>query len=155
MIADHDISLFASASWLRCLLFAALLIVGCGSTTKGGDDVKVEPTELARLSAFGCVHTNSEEEDDETEYCTIVEIDGVPAVPREEFRRYFGLLPGEHHIKVRNERGVQKEIVEMSFVARSGHWYEVWEKTVKFPQWRFVVYDYTGNAAVAHVGDKQ
>ena len=142
---ENDTSSFASANCLRCLPFAALLIAGCGSPIKGAD---VELTEVARLDAFGCVHDDT---DDETEYCTIVDIDGVPAVPREDYRTYFGLLPGEHHIKVRNERDVQKAIVEMSFVAQSGHWYEVREMSVRFPQWRFFVYDGTGGAVVAHV----
>lgn len=135
--------------WLRRLLFAALLITGGGSAIKA-DEVKI--TEVARLDAFGCVHDDTE---DETEYCTIVDIDGVPAVPREDYRTYFGLLPGEHHIKVRNDRDVQKEVVEMSFLAQSGHWYAVKEKSVRFPQWRFFVYDGTGGAVVAHSPKKQ
>src|SRR5262249_25570137 len=111
-------SLYASAKWLRCLLFAALLIAGRGSPTKGGDDVYVDLTKVGRLSAVGCLDDYSE---DDTEYCTIMAIDGrVPPDPSSMLSPtvvtgpFYELLPGEHRIKVRNERDVQKEIVEMS-----------------------------------------
>jgi hypothetical protein len=150
---------------LWCLLSAVLLIAGWGSASKGDDVVKIGIdqndvakaaklglTEPGRLNAFGCVDDHSE---DDTEYCTITDIDGVPATPREEYRTWYGVLPGEHHIKVRSNRGVQKEVFEMSFVAQSGHWYEVIEQSARFPQGRFVVYDSTGDAVVAHVGGAQ
>lgn len=148
-------SQFAFAEWraLQCALSATLLLLaGCGSTTKTCDDVEVEQIQIARLDASGCVDDSS---DDDTSYCTIIAIDGMPAgIP--EYTWYFGLLPGEHQIKVRDDRDARKEIVEMSFVAKSGHWYAVvLGKTVRFPQWQFVVYDSNDNSAAAHVGQAQ
>jgi len=171
--------LFTSAKWLRCLLFVALLIAGCGSTTEkksqpvqrssdqkiGAETTiymdqidqkavakaaKLGLTEPGRLDAFSCETDYTD--DDYLEYCRIVDIDGVPAIPREEYRTWYGVLPGEHHIKVRNDRDVHHEVVEMSFVAQAGHWYSVDETSRQFPEWRFYVYDSTSKMAVAHVG---
>jgi hypothetical protein len=145
---------FAFARWreLRCAFSATLLLLaGCGSATKTCDDVEVEQIQIARLDASSCQNYGTE---DDNSYCTIVAIDGMP--PGNDETGYFGLLPGEHKITVRNEQDVGKEIVEMSFVAKSGHWYAVaWGKTVRFPQWQFVIYDNDDNSIAAHVGQAQ
>jgi len=161
---------------LWCLLSAALLIAGCGSTIKGGnvvksgvgehDVAKVDLTKVAKLDAANCI---DEFTDDDTEYCIILEIDGgVPTVSgppatlapgtyrlAELTGQYYALLPGEHRITLRNRLEEPREIIEMSFVAEAGHWYSVMAKSRKFPQWRFYVYDDTSSVVIAHVGDKQ
>ena len=159
-------SLFTSAKWrvLRYLLCAALLTAGGGSAGNGSDNGRVfngevGSTEAAKLSASNCIDDFS---DDDTEYCIILTIDDrVPTVsggmisPTTFTGFYYELLPGEHHITLRNRLEEPREIIELSFVAQSGHWYSVMAKSRKFPEWRFYVYDDTAGAVIAHIGDRQ
>ena len=150
-------SLFTSAKWQQCALFAALLIAGCGSTSIGSDtgrvvyNGEVGSTEAAWFLASNCINGWS---DDDTEYCTILDIDGGTP-PSSSWGNWYRLLAGEHHIKLRSVLDGPVEIIEMSFVAQLGHKYAVLARSRAFPQWRFFVYDDTGGAVVAHVGDMQ
>ena len=127
-----------------CLLCAALLIAGCRSTSKTSATLKVVynkevgSTEAAWFDASNCVNGWS---DDDTEYCTILDIDGRTP-PISSGGGWYKLLAGEHHIKLRTIGPA--EIVEMSFVAQLGHLYGVLARSRTYPQWRFFVYDNDG-----------
>src|SRR5262249_9448378 len=142
-----------------CMLWAVLLITGCGSTIKegnvaksggGGTDAslpksgggendvvkawKAHLAKVGRLEKGNCIDQYTD--DDDTEYCIILEIDGATPTasggmisPTTFTGLYYEFLPGEHRITIRNRLEEPREIIEMSFVAQAGHWYFVMAKS--------------------------